>query len=90
MENNINKTTVTRPETSKCTILPQSGAAGITLFNISCTNFSLDSNAEYIFEYYQRDKNDVTNDQNPQLGDSSDYYSATNGELFKSSNVFKF
>lgn len=74
---------MTRPIISDCTVQPKSGIAGITLFNISCMNLTRGNNAEYIFEYYQRNKNDGNNDQSPQLGNTSDYYSAINGELFK-------
>lgn len=56
----ITVTTVPKPIVGSCTIQPQSGVAGQTLFTISCLNFNNDNNTENMFEYYQKNKNDET------------------------------
>lgn len=53
--NSMNITTTSLPKVDKCTIIPQSGLAEITLFTITCFR---KTNAKYIFEYYQNNKND--------------------------------
>lgn len=60
LTNNISITTISRPETQNCTIQPQLGFAGETLFTISCINLRNKINDKNIFEYYQKNKNDNT------------------------------
>lgn len=62
LEHNLkdNKTisTVREPEIEGCTIQPESGLAGETLFTISCDYLKDAYNMDIVFEYYQKNKND--------------------------------
>lgn len=58
MNSQIIITTITKPTIRECKINPDSGIAGDTLFTIFCTDATNEKN---IFEYYQTNKNDITN-----------------------------
>lgn len=51
--------TIKKPKIENCIIQPQFGIAGETLFTISCVYLNYEYNMENIFEYYQRNKNDI-------------------------------
>lgn len=58
LTNSISITTISRPTIQNCTIQPQLGFAGETLFTISCINLRNQINGNNIYEYYQKNKND--------------------------------
>lgn len=58
LTDNISISTISRPETQNCTIQPQLGFAGQTLFSISCISIINEMNDKDIYEYYQKSKND--------------------------------
>ncbi|VVC44103.1 PKD/REJ-like domain,EGF-like, conserved site,EGF-like domain,PLAT/LH2 domain [Cinara cedri] len=60
LKNEIYITTISKPKVDICTISPDSGLAGKTLFTISCMNFTNENNTENTFEYYQKNKYDET------------------------------